>query len=72
MVAQTGETKERRNQIMERTDTSGMFNISGPHNDNRIDLDYPEAGQNIGTAIAIVVVVIGWTINKMFRKEVLW
>jgi hypothetical protein len=57
---------------MEHTDTSGMFNISGPYNDNRIDLDYPEAVQSIGTAIAIVVVVIGWAINKMFRKEVLW
>jgi hypothetical protein len=57
---------------MEHIDTSGMFNISGLYNDNRIDPDYPEAVQTIGTAIAIVVVVIGWAINKMFRKEVLW
>jgi hypothetical protein len=56
---------------MEHIDTSGMFNISGLYNDNRIDPDYPEAVQTIGTAIAIVVVVIGWAINKMFRKEVL-
>ena len=57
---------------MEHIDTSGMFNISDMYNDNRIDRDYPEAVQSIGTAIAIVVVIVGWAINKMFRKEVLW
>jgi hypothetical protein len=57
---------------MEHIDTSGMFNIPGPHDANRIDLDYPEAVQGIGTAIAFVVVIIGWAINKMFGKEVLW
>ncbi len=57
---------------MEHIDTNGMFNMSGPYDDNRIDPDLPKAMQSIGTAIAVVVVVIGWAINKMFRKEVLW
>ena len=57
---------------MERTDTNGIFTISGPYNDNRIELAYPGMIQSIGTAMAIVVVVIGWAINKLFRKEVLW
>jgi hypothetical protein len=57
---------------MEHTDTSGIFNISGPYNDNRIEMAYPGMIQSIGTAIAIVVVVIGWAINKLFGREVLW
>jgi hypothetical protein len=56
---------------MERIDTSRMFNISIPYDDKRIDPDYREAAQFIGTASAIIVVVIGWAINKMFGKEVL-
>jgi hypothetical protein len=58
--------------MMEHTDSSGIFNISDPYNDHPIDLAYPGMLQNVGTAIAIVVVLIGWAINKMFRKEVLW
>jgi hypothetical protein len=57
---------------MENINTSGMFNISRLYSDNQIDPHYPEAIQNIGTAIAIIVVVIGWAINKMFRREVFW
>lgn len=57
---------------MEPTDTSGIFTISGPYNDNRLETAYPGMIQSIGTAMAIVVVVIGWAINKLFRKEVLW
>lgn len=57
---------------MEHTGTSGIFTISGPYNDHRIQPAYPGTIQSIGTAIAIVVVVIGWAINKMFGKEVFW
>jgi hypothetical protein len=57
---------------MEHTGTNGIFTISGPYNDHRIHPAYPGMIQSIGTAIAIVVVVIGWAINRMFGKEVLW
>ena len=57
---------------MEHIDKGEMFNISGSYNDNRIDLDYPEAAQSIGAAIAFVVVIIGWAINKIFRRDLLW
>ncbi len=59
---------------MEHTGTSGIFTISGPCSDhgNGNEPAYPGMIQGIGTAIAIVVVVIGWAINKMFGREVLW
>ena len=57
---------------MEHIDKGEMFNISGSYNDDQIDLDYPEAAQSIGAAIAFVVVVIGWAINKIFRRDLLW
>lgn len=56
---------------MEHTGTSGIFTISRPYNDNRITPAYPGIVQSIGTVMAIIVVVIGWAINKMFGKEVL-
>ncbi len=57
---------------MEHIDKGEIFNIPGPYNDNRIDLDYPETAQSIGAAIAFVVVILGWVINKIFRKDLLW
>jgi hypothetical protein len=57
---------------MEPIDKGEMFNISGPYNDNRIALDYPEAAQSIGAAVAFVVVIFGWAINKIFRRDLLW
>lgn len=57
---------------MEHVDKGEIFNISGPDNDNRIDLDYPEALQSIGAAIAFAVVILGWAINKIFRRDLLW
>ncbi|MHB8907934.1 MAG: hypothetical protein ACYDAA_03560 [Syntrophales bacterium] len=56
---------------MEHTGTSGIFTISRPYNDNRITPAYPGVVQSIGTVMAVIVVVIGWAINKMFGKEVL-
>ena len=56
---------------MEHINKGKFFNISGPDNDNRIGLDYPEALQSIGAAIAFVVVILGWAINKIFRKDLL-
>lgn len=57
---------------MEHTGTSGIFTISGQCSDHGNEPAYPGMIQGIGTAIAIVVVVIGWAINKMFGREVLW
>jgi len=57
---------------MEHIDKGEMFNIPGPYsNDNRIDLDYSAAAQSIGAALAFVVVVFGWAINKIFRRDLL-
>lgn len=57
---------------MEHTGAGGIFTISGPYNDHGNEPAYPGMIQSVGTAIAIVVVVIGWAINKMFGREVLW
>jgi hypothetical protein len=61
----------RRNQIMESVDKGEVFNISGSCNDNRIDHDYPEVVQSIGAALAFVVVILGWAINKIFRRDLM-
>ncbi len=57
---------------MEHIDKDEMCNISVQYNDSRMDLDSPEATQSIGAAIAFVVVIFGWAINKIFRKDLLW
>jgi hypothetical protein len=57
---------------MEHIDKGEMFNISVPYNDNRLDLDYPEVAQSIGAAMAFFVVIIGWAINKIFGRDLLW
>ena len=57
---------------MEHVDKSAMFNISGHYNDAQIHLDCPDSAQSIGAAIAFVVVIIGWAINKIFGRELLW
>ena len=56
---------------MERVDKGEVFNISGSYSDNRINLDYPEAVQSIGAALAFVVVILGWAINKIFRRDLM-
>ena len=57
---------------MEHVGKGELSNISGLYNENRVDLDYREAAQNIGAAIAVVVVIFGWAINKIFRRDLLW
>ena len=57
---------------MEHVDKSEMFNISCQHDDIRIHLDYSDAAQNIGATIAFVVVIFGWAVNKIFRRDPLW
>ena len=54
---------------MEDIDKGAMFSPSG--NNKRIELDYPHAAQSIGVAIAFIVVIFGWAINKIFKKDLL-
>ena len=56
---------------MEHIEKSEMFDMSVPYNDNRIDMDYPDAAQNIGAVFAFVVVIIGWAISKIFGRDLL-
>ncbi len=56
---------------MESVDKGEVFNMSGSCSDNRINLDYPEAVQNIGAALAFVVVILGWAISKIFRRDLM-
>jgi hypothetical protein len=59
--------------MMEHIDGSEMFNVSGPYDDSRIDLDFlGAAAQSIGAAVAFLVVIIGWAIHKIFGKDLLW
>ena len=55
---------------MEHIDKGAMFSLSDSN--KRIEWDYPHAAQSIGVAIAFVVVIFGWAINRIFRKDLLW
>lgn len=57
---------------MEHIDKHDKFKISHSCNDNLIDLHYSEVAQSIGAAIAVLVVILGWAINKIFRRDLLW
>lgn len=57
---------------MEHIDKGEICNISSPYINDRIYFDYPEAAQRIGAAIAFIVVIFGWAISKIFRKDLLW
>jgi hypothetical protein len=57
---------------MEYIEKGEMVTASGSCDDNLTHLDYPGMAQSIGTAIAFVVVIIGWATSKIFRKDLLW
>ena len=56
---------------MESVDKGKIFSISDSYCDNRIYLDSPGPVQSIGAALAFVVVILAWAINKIFGRDLM-
>jgi hypothetical protein len=61
----------RRSRIMERVGKGEIFGIPGSYGDNRVGLAPLGPVQGIGAALAFVVVILAWAINKIFGRDLM-